>query len=72
MTTMSRSRGISTDMFLRLCTRALRGDSRARRVASGPYSLIDIRRILRCWVWQVASNRGKLEDCLVISVRDHG
>jgi hypothetical protein len=27
---------------------------------------------VRCWVWQVASNRGKLEDCLVISVRDHG
>ena len=27
---------------------------------------------VRCWVRQVASNRGKLEDCPVISVRDHG
>jgi hypothetical protein len=26
----------------------------------------------RCRVWRVASNRGMLEDCLVISVRIHG
>jgi hypothetical protein len=26
----------------------------------------------RCWLCQIASNRGKPEERLVISVRDHG
>ena len=79
MTTMSRSRGVSTDMFLRM-----RAPPRAVIVARAerrgrPFSLVDLRctlvfiRTVRCWAWQVASNRGKREDCLVIiPVHDHG
>ena len=65
-----RARQSGIEQAVRDC--AVVGMGRADRFRSSMYVVNWSSSTVRCWVWQVASNRESAEDRLVISVHDHG